>query len=50
MFQKRSRGSQNAHFMFYTFFILEIRAVYAIMWKSTAEQGRPRMKCALHAG
>jgi len=39
---KRCTGNQNARFLFSNFFF-ESRAVYEIIWKNTAERGRPQM-------
>ena len=41
---KSCRKNQNTHFMFNnTFFFLENRAVYEIMWKNAVEPDRPQI-------
>jgi len=35
--------NQNTLFCYSNFFFLENRAIYEIMWKNTAERGRPQM-------
>jgi len=39
---KNCRENQNTHFMFNNFFS-ENRVVYGLMWKNTAEPGKPQM-------
>ena len=39
---KSCREIQNTHFLFTNFFF-DNHAVYEIMWKNTAERGRPQM-------
>jgi hypothetical protein len=46
--EKCRRENQNVHFMFNHYFF-ENRAVYEIMWKSTAGHRRQYGACTLHA-
>jgi hypothetical protein len=39
---RNCRENQNTHFVFGNFFF-ENRAVYEIMWKNTAQPGRPQI-------
>jgi len=44
MFQTKLVEKINTHILFpVTFFSLENRAVYEIMWKNIVERGRPQM-------